>query len=388
MYRRVLSCLLTAVLTVGVFCAQALQPMPTKAFPITNFAYINTESSNLNIRSGPGPNNPIVAKLPKDYVVEILSTNDTGWVYIGAWYRDGSTNHYYTGYCSSRYIRRYDEGAYLLKLNSSDGFVNIRSQASNSSIITTYPSGAYMRIDIMGSSGRYYRVYSAKTKSYGYVHDSVGTTYAPEKIANIEIKVKVLKDNSFTLNNVYISNLFYDTNLPFAWDLGIEFNVSPTKYTDALDADVCPHGYYSACDSNCINLQSNPCTHGSDTICKCLYNLYDQQLAIRNTQPSSVDIQLGLTQIRACAGGLAGVGGDTAVVVIVPAERYSESYTLNVRRIQHEISHLFGCLHTGDGGTHCTSKCIMSGGWDDLDLYDVNSILCDRCKAVFNSHFD
>lgn len=62
---------------------------------------------------------------------------------------------------------------------------------------------------------------------------------------------------------------------------------------------------------------------------------------------------------------------------------------LNIRRIQHEVSHAFGCQDNEKDGHYCTpgQRCIMHSGFDTIATYDLPSIWCAECCSG-TLHFD
>ncbi len=366
-----------------------MMPVETKAIGIADLAFVKTEGSNLNIRSGPSTSYSIVFRVPNNYIVTILNETPSGWDYVSVTYRDGSTNSTYTGYCSSQYLQRVESEHRIIQLYSSDGFINIRSAPSNSTIITSYPSYSYMLALDANETSNYYYVYCAKTQSYGYVHKSVAAEIYVSPSASTQINALILLDESFPRGTEYADTLLYDATLPYIHRWGIELHHQRIiNYNYTLDADSCPYGYTNACTSACYQAHSHDCTHSTDCCCKCLYNLiYQQQSKNFLNTYTDCDIQIGLTGIRSCVGGLAPVNGKHATIMIKDHDRFTEEYVGNVRRLQHEVAHLFNNIHNGDEGTYCTSSCIMNGGFDNIMLFDLPTIWCSRCAQRFNNHF-
>lgn len=207
------------------------------------------------------------------------------------------------------------------------------------------------------------------------------------------VTVKVQMDASIGvqyLNDSYaVPAVFSDAAKPFYNKFHIQ--LVPSYYNVSyVPADDCPNTSYTAmCDP------SNPiCRPNSD--CKNELNsenhhkniCYNALYVFNNLSMSGFDLRLVMTAQNACyinnAGdhnnlilGLAYSGYDS---MIVKCNEYSRGHMLNVRVVQHELSHMFGCPDHEENG----EDCIMSSGFDKNYKYNLDDIWCSSCEAVFN----
>ena len=114
-----------------------------------------------------------------------------------------------------------------------------------------------------------------------------------------------------------------------------------------------------------------------------------------STWRGTSDILMGVTAVNACKNingvhtpnklfGLSDVSGGYTVMV----NNKSRGMQANVRIMQHELSHAFGC-HDQDGENHVcvkTQKCINNGGFDNEFNYELENIWCDNCKRDFDPY--
>jgi len=84
--------------------------------------------------------------------------------------------------------------------------------------------------------------------------------------------------------------------------------------------------------------------------------------------------------------GYGGVGGVKAKYTYVTNVF---SAIVNIRIIQHELSHNFGCYDNGSG-SNCTpgNMCIMRGSYDNIPITQTPYIWCANCVKYFdvNAH--
>ncbi len=220
----------------------------------------------------------------------------------------------------------------------------------------------------------------------------------------IENHVSILcqMDNSFCADYYnetgdYAALMAY-VGVPFFNEFGIYFNPSYQSITD-LDLDNCTLPIYTACNSTCGTTCSNDYKDGNGNIIdidhhRNMYRALDE--VIDETDIGIYDLCLTATSKRMCYYngdgihsdgilGLARTGGDWAFTY--SAESRPEY--LNVRVMQHELSHLFGCRDTYPANTtyYCTPgyDCIFNGGFDDITTYDQHTIWCPACTARFDA---
>lgn len=134
----------------------------------------------------------------------------------------------------------------------------------------------------------------------------------------------------------------------------------------------------SDCGSGCNNNLQDYIHHKNST-----KNLY---LIQNNISDTGYDLMLTIVSAAFCKinrneqhqvgplGVTNAVNGNYALVTAPP----SMSTNIQVRVMQHEISHMFGCVDA-----QCDGPCIMQGSYDDVSLYTQN-IWCPSCSEDFN----
>lgn len=205
------------------------------------------------------------------------------------------------------------------------------------------------------------------------------------------LKLRVMLDNSYRsdYSNPYTvaANTLVYLDYPFASIWGIRFVKS---YVDIapLPIDSCSISYSTQCNDSCCGSNSNrKCNNNT-------YNMIHHKNIYKNLKKissdissSGYDIMLTMTSAAMC-GVSNGVHKDVIWGLAYLNGKYALTYNasslndiLKLRIIQHEISHLFGCLDN-----QCTSgaKCIMNGGWDTTSPNSYNNIWCPNCMARFN----
>ena len=206
------------------------------------------------------------------------------------------------------------------------------------------------------------------------------------------LKLRVMLDNSYRSNydNPYATaaNTLTYVDYPFASIWGIRFTKS---YVDIapLPIDSCFLAYSTLCNNSCCGNNSNvECNNNT-------YNLIHHKNASKNlnkikstVSSSGYDIMLTMVSAALCGvfngqhyyGGVLGVAYVNGKYALVHSAS-TVSEIIKVRTVQHEISHLFGCL---DGMCASGEKCIMSGGFDTIYPNSYNNIWCSNCSARFN----
>jgi len=156
--------------------------------------------------------------------------------------------------------------------------------------------------------------------------------------------------------------------------------------TSSFPTDSCTLPSATECNSGICGANCYPDHHKNIT--RNLEYLRDQ-LAPLPLYKSS-DLFLGVTACKICWQkngvhntyilGLSYTTGKQGMVL----NNKTRGQMLNVRVIQHELSHIYGC--TSDSKAQCTpyKDCIMSGGFDQIKQYDLPSIWCDHCSEEFN----
>lgn len=211
----------------------------------------------------------------------------------------------------------------------------------------------------------------------------------------ITVNVKIFQDRSYQMMYADTNNM-YDTwqNVipPFVaqWNLNLNPQIMNMGNNVSV-TDTCTLGTLYPCTTNdcgvyCINEYIQTSNHHKN-----LYAMY-YQFANPSWRGNS-DILLGVTAVYACANvdgvhkanyvyGLTGVSAGYTVIV----NNSLKGMKSNVRLLQHELSHDFGC-HDQNGSTIvCTSgqNCINNGGFDNNFNFNLSNIWCNNCKARFN----
>ncbi|MBQ7132803.1 MAG: RICIN domain-containing protein [Oscillospiraceae bacterium] len=191
------------------------------------------------------------------------------------------------------------------------------------------------------------------------------------------------------LNNTReVEAIFADAMKPFYNKFHIQ--LVPSFYTlSTMEADYCPRPFYEGCNSyacedvsECKNRNETPNHHKNfDFNALRAWNAYGMD---------GNQLRIILTGFQMChisdsgSHSLGALGwwpdGRNGMVEI---NDYNRTYTQNVRVIQHELSHAFGCSHCDD------TSCIMYDGnlntlLDTEETYNLSTIWCSECEADFD----
>ena len=174
-----------------------------------------------------------------------------------------------------------------------------------------------------------------------------------------------------------VNKTITDAAKPFYTKWHIEFR--PSYYTlSSMKLDDCPNGSNSQCTSTncgstCKNRISAPNHHKNFD--------YNALNAWKAYGMDGNDMRLVLVGVQLCheengSHKNNGLGwwpsGKNGMVL------QNRTHMLNVRVIQHELSHTYGV-------SHCTSsKCIMNGGFDKNYVYNLDNIWCSSCAKQFD----
>ena len=172
------------------------------------------------------------------------------------------------------------------------------------------------------------------------------------------VTIKVFQDqsylNMYSNQPSYINSTMTNVNYPFKNKWNIQ--ISPSYYnTTGMPLESCSLGYftvctYSNCGNTCQNSYTTPNHHKNFD-----YNCYFAQATYGY---SGWDLALAVSSATLCH--IHGSGHDTCGLGMVPSVGSDFAMTKlttgrgnpgNVRVIQHELTHTFGC---SDGG--CTSE--------------------------------
>jgi hypothetical protein len=185
----------------------------------------------------------------------------------------------------------------------------------------------------------------------------------------------------------YVSNMtstMANVEYPFSNKWGITFNETYMNINN-LPIDSCSLAYgtactTSSCGSSCVNSSSSDNHHK---------NMYRNFYKVEDDIPiTGYDLMLTASASSMCYNkdgvhstgilGLGYVGGEYTFV----KNNTTRGMKLNVRVIQHELSHNFGCV---DGECTTGSSCIMNGGFDNNSSYNLSNIWCSNCIADFDA---
>lgn len=187
--KKIFSVLLCCALiaSIAIFPAAGAADVNSKA------GKVNTSSSSLNVRSGPGTSYGIVGSLKKGSYVVLLQKSGQWWKVE---YSDGKY-----GYCSADYIGEISSTAGSVNITS--GYLNVRSGAGTSySVISTLTKNE--SVVIIGSSGTWYRILFDGT-SLGYASASyIKETASAE--STVKLSVPDFKQTDARWSGVYIGS--------------------------------------------------------------------------------------------------------------------------------------------------------------------------------------
>lgn len=202
------------------------------------------------------------------------------------------------------------------------------------------------------------------------------------------VTVKVFQDKSFlsmyASQSTYINTTMTNVAYPFKNKYNIE--LSPSYYNiTGMPLESCSLGYSTACTnsncgSTCVNKNQSTNHHKNfDYNClfaKANYGYSGWDLAVEVTS-ANLCHQHGTGHDNCGLGMVPSIGSDFAMAKLTT----SRGNPGNVRVIQHELSHNFGCADSS-----CTSGalCIMSGGFDSNSSYNLTNIWCTNCASKFD----
>lgn len=183
--------MLLAALMLAAFAA----PLANAAGSTSYAGRVTTSSQSLNVRSGAGTSYSIVASLPSQSLVTVLSVS-------GGWYRVEYAAGKY-GYCSASYISPVS-GSYAAYVSLNSGYLNVRSGPGTGYGITgSLYNGAY--IVVLGSSNGWYRILYAGVKT-GYVSGAYIKTPTSSAYSKISLSVPSYKQTDSRWSSVTVGN--------------------------------------------------------------------------------------------------------------------------------------------------------------------------------------
>ena len=185
----------------------------------------------------------------------------------------------------------------------------------------------------------------------------------------------------------YVSNMsstMANVGYPFYNKWGITFNETYMEIYN-LEIDSCLLSYSTACTttncgSTCVNTGNLPNHHK---------NMYLNFCQVKdNIGITGYDLMLTVSASSMCFEynnahntGILGLGDVSGQHTFVK-NNTTRGMRLNVRVIQHELSHNYGCY---DDTCPTNSNCIMNGGFDNNYQYNLQTIWCTKCTSDFDA---
>lgn len=162
---KIAALLLAVTFVFGLFSISGYTARPVQAAAASSasistpwLGYVNTSSSNLNVRKGAGTGYAVVASLPKGTKVQIIGVS-------GSWYKVYYNTSKSVGYVSGSYIAVSSKNYGTVKTSGSN--LILRSGASvNSGRLASIPNGTALPLISTGQSSGFYRVCYGTTVGY------------------------------------------------------------------------------------------------------------------------------------------------------------------------------------------------------------------------------
>lgn len=203
------------------------------------------------------------------------------------------------------------------------------------------------------------------------------------------VDILCLMDSSYrseyTSPSNNLSTTMTNAEYPFKNRWNITFNKTFMNVNN-IPIDYCSLSYSSnctssTCGSSCVNSTSTSNHHK---------NIYRNFYKVKNDiSISGYDLMLTVSSSNLCyqkngahSTGILGLGDVSGSHVFVK-NNTTRGMKLNVRVIQHELSHNYGCL---DNACSSGQNCIMNGGFDNNSTYNLYSIWCADCLARFDPY--
>lgn len=190
--KKIISCLLAVTLC---FSLNAFVPKGNTALKIQGAGVVNTISSGLNIRSSPSQTSTIVASVPKNSYITLISESGN---YRYVEYANGRY-----GYCHTDYVNIVSEN--IKSVKTSNGRLRVRSSASlNSSIIGYLTSGSF--VTVISESGNFSKIlYNGN--SLGYVYsDYLNTVSTETAYKSVKLNIENFKQTDSRWANVTLGS--------------------------------------------------------------------------------------------------------------------------------------------------------------------------------------
>ncbi len=192
-----------------------------------------------------------------------------------------------------------------------------------------------------------------------------------------------------------MSDTMSNINNPFFRKWGITFDRVISRVYE-LPLDSCNCSRFSIC-LNDDDHHSDDCHNGygddPTVLPQHFRNIYWNLQYVKNNYPlGSYELMLTATGKNCCrikeglhnanVKGIGELDGNYTFVEL------TGSMLVNVRLIQHEISHNYSCEDTNNPPYSCTpgQNCIFNGGFDNNSNYNIDTIWCDACAIRFQSN--
>jgi len=226
------------------------------------------------------------------------------------------------------------------------------------------------------------------TISAGNVTSEIHITQSGMTSDYIDLRVAFYYHKTYTdvfLNNhsTNANRTLSDASIAFLGMFRMNLIYTSGKYVNVtMSMDKCEDGYYSTCSYSCCGESHSD--HEKSSV-KNMNDFDFGNTRIFDQSHSSMGIlaysaalcYLWSDGTHGSVGGAARAPGRTSMVWF--RHDIPNSYRLNVRTLQHELSHNFGL----DYNVKCIADCIMSGGFDNTDIFEITDIWCTNHANQF-----
>lgn len=188
--KRILSIILTVIITLSIF----VMPIKTYGATLTSQAgVVSVLSGKLNVRKSASTGSTVLASLPKDSYITLISLSGN-WYYVE--YADGKY-----GYCHKDYIKLDSGKTATVSTNSTS--LNVRSGGgTNYAIKDTIPKGEI--VIILSTSNGWSKILYNGTKTGFVSSEYLSTSTSSINYSNISLKVPSYKQTDSRWANVKI----------------------------------------------------------------------------------------------------------------------------------------------------------------------------------------
>lgn len=188
--KSILSIILTVIITLSIF----VMPIKTYGTTLTSQAgVVSVSSGKLNVRKSASTGSTVLASLPKDSYITLISLSGN-WYYVE--YADGKY-----GYCHKDYIKLDSGKTATVSTNSTS--LNVRSGGgTNYAIKDTIPKGEI--VIILSTSNGWSKILYNGTKTGFVSSEYLSTSTSSINYSNISLKVPSYKQTDSRWANVKI----------------------------------------------------------------------------------------------------------------------------------------------------------------------------------------